>query len=368
MRRALITTIAVITMLWVLLPGSVPAHPAWGIVVDRNNQIYFSDIETVWKIDAQGKLTVFRAGVSGTHVHEINLDENGNLRGVDNSYEPATQRFSTALWTMTPEGKFSYVVAPTFDPPKAMTNWKDSAGNSYYIGQSDNTTRKIFVLKRTPDGEVSTLAGNRKVGDEYRQVALYNLAGTAFGSDGALYFADHGNVHKVTIDGAMTRLAGPLAIENRADSPIPDSSVTNLFGIALDEQRNIFVADYGNRRVLKITSDGAISTIASAEKPWTPTGVALKDGNLYILEFGFTPPSTYLPRVRKLSVDGKITTLVTLAENTTNPSGSESSSGGDLQRTTEFKPGMLYVLLGLGAGIVALTMVMWRVRRRISSH
>jgi len=26
--------------------------------------------------DAQGKLTVFRAGVSGTHVHEINLDEN----------------------------------------------------------------------------------------------------------------------------------------------------------------------------------------------------------------------------------------------------------------------------------------------------
>jgi hypothetical protein len=367
MTRALITTIAAITMLWVLLPDSVPAHPAWGIVVDRNDQIYFSDIETVWRIDAQGKLTVFRAGVSGTHVHEINLDQNGNLRGVDNSYEPATQRFSTALWTMARDGKFSYVVAPTFDPPKALTNWKDSVGNSYYIGQSENNSRKIFVLKRTPDGEVSTLAGNRKAGDEYRQVALYNLAGTAFGSDGALYFADHGNVHKVTMDGTLTKLAGPLAIENRAESPMPDSSVTNLFGIALDEQRNIFVADYGNSRVLKITSDGVISTIASAEKPWAPTGVALKDGNVFILEFGFTLPSTYTARVRKLSSDGRITTLVTMGENT-NPLIGRTSSGRDLQRSNEFKPGMLYVLLGVGAGILALTMVMWRVRRRISSH
>jgi hypothetical protein len=148
---------------------------------------------------------------------------------------------------------------------------------------------------------------------------------------------------------------------------MPDSSVTSLFGIALDEQRSVFVADYGNRRVLKITSDGAISTIALAEKPWSPTGVALKDGNLYILEFGFTPPGTYTPRVRKLSPDGRITTLVTLGEKT-NPSTGESSSGRDPQRSTEFNPGMPYVLLGLGAGIFALTVVMWRVRRRISSH
>jgi hypothetical protein len=65
MARAL-TTIASITIVSALLAHSLSAHPAWGIVVDRNNQIYFSDIETVWRIDAQGKLTVFRAGVSET--------------------------------------------------------------------------------------------------------------------------------------------------------------------------------------------------------------------------------------------------------------------------------------------------------------
>jgi len=28
----------------------------WGIAVDRQRQVYFSDLKTIWKIDAQGKL------------------------------------------------------------------------------------------------------------------------------------------------------------------------------------------------------------------------------------------------------------------------------------------------------------------------
>jgi sugar lactone lactonase YvrE len=357
MTRVLITT-AVFIALVVLAAHSVSAHPAWGIVIDRNNQIYFSDIETVWKLDAQGKLTVFRAGVSGRHVHEITLGEDGNLYGVDNGYEPSTQRFSAALWKITPEGKFSYVLPPTFNPPKAMTNWKDRAGNSYYVGQSDNAVHDIFVLKRGPDGKVITLAGNQKSGDEFRQVALYSLGGMAFGSDGTLYFTDNSNVRKVTSAGSMTSLAGNLPVENRADSPIPDSQFTRLFGIAVDPQGSSFVADYGNRRILKITPDGKSTTVLSEEKPWSPTGVALKDGNLYVLEFGFTPPSTYIPRVRKLASDGKITTLATVGENT-NPVVGQSTSGGTSESP---RFGRAYLLLA-GIGILALTLVIWRSRR-----
>jgi sugar lactone lactonase YvrE len=367
MPRAFVITITAIIMLCVLPVGSVSAHPAWGLVVDRNNQIYFSDIETIWKIDAKGNLTVFRAGVSGRHTHEINLDENGNLYGVDNSYESTTQRSFTALWKMTPDGKFSYLVAPTQNPPKAMTNWKDHAGNRYYVGQSDNREHEIFVLKRTPGGKVITLAGNRKVGDDYRQVVLFSVGGMAFGNNETLYFTDNSNVRKVTLDGSMTLLAGNLAVENRAESPMPESSVTRLFGIAVDAQGNVFVADYGNRRVLKITPGIAISTVASAEKPWSPTGVAWKDGDLYILEFGFTPPSTYLPRVRKLSSDGKIMTLATIGENG-NTSLGESRSRGSSERSAEAKPNIAYVLFGLGVSIFALTTVIWLLRRRAASH
>lgn len=366
MTRALIITITAVVTLCAPPAGGVSAHPAWGIAVGRNNQIYFSDLETVWQIDARGKLAVFRAGVSGRHTHDINSDENGNLYGVDNSYEPATQRWIAALWKITPSGEFSYVLAPTYDPPKAMSNWKDRAGNSYYVGQGENAGREIFVLKRTPDGKVMTLAGDRKAGDVHRQVVLYSVGGMAFGTDDALYFTDNSNVRKVTADGRMTTLARNLALENPAGSPMPESRVTRLFGIAVDARGDAFVADYGNRRVLKVTPGGAVSAVARAEPPWSPTGLALKDGNLYILEFGFTPPSTYTPRVRRLSPDGRITVLATVG-GAGNPAVGESTSGGSSERGAESQPRMPYVLLGAGVGIFALTVVIWRVRRRTSS-
>src|SRR5688572_22536951 len=125
-------SIIAIVALSMFLTADATAHPAWGIAVDRNDQVFFSDLQTVWKIDARGNLTAFRPGTSGRHTHEINLDENGILYGVDNSYEPSTQRFISALWKMTPSAEFSYVFAPTHTPPKAMTIWKDRSGNTYY--------------------------------------------------------------------------------------------------------------------------------------------------------------------------------------------------------------------------------------------
>jgi hypothetical protein len=52
-----------------------------------------------------------------------------------------------------------------------------------------------------------------------------------------------------------------------------------------------------------------------AEKPWSPTGVALKGDMLFVIEHGFTPPATSLgPRVRKLSPDGTAVVLATVAD------------------------------------------------------
>jgi hypothetical protein len=365
MTRALIITIKGIFTLCVSLAASVSAHPAWGIVVDRNNQIYFSDLETIWKIDAQGKLAVFRAGVSGRHTHDLNIDGDGNLYGADNSYEPSTQRFFSAVWRMTPAGGFSYLLAPTDDPPEGTSIWRDRDGNMYHA--TNYPERELLVLKRTPNGNVTVLVGSSNVLREYRQGVPYSVGGMAFGADGALYLTDGSNLRKVTTDGSMTMLARDLALENPAESPLPASPATRLFGIVVDAQGNVFAADNGNRRVLKVTQGGAISTVARAEKPWAPTGVALKDGNLYILEFGFTPPSTYTPRVRKLSSDGRITLVATVGENG-NPAVGESTSGGDSERPPESRAGMAYLLSGVGAGIFALAFVIWRKRRRASAR
>ncbi len=220
MTRALVITITAIITLCVLLAESVSAHPAWGIVIDRNNQIYFSDIETVWKIDAQGKLTVFRAGVSGRHTHDLNIDEAGNLYGADNSYEPATQRFFSAIWKMTPGGGFSYLLASTDNPPEGTSIWRDRDGNMYHV--TNYPERELLVLKRTPNGNVTALVGSSNAVREYRQGSPYSIGGMAFGSEGALYFTDNSNVRKVTMDGRMTMLARNLTVENTAETPMTE--------------------------------------------------------------------------------------------------------------------------------------------------
>jgi sugar lactone lactonase YvrE len=342
----------------------VSAHPAWGIVADRNNQIYFSDLETVWKIDAQGKLAVFRAG-GRTHTHDLNIDEAGNLYGADNSYEPSTRRFFSAVWMMTPEGGFSYLLAPTDDPPEGTSIWRDRKGNMYHV--TNYPKRELLVLRTTPGGKVTALAGSSKAVREYRQGVPYSIGGMAFGADGALYFTHGSNLRKVAPDGKMTMLARNLAAENRAESSMPDRAVTHLFGIAVDSQGNAFVADYGNRRVLKVTSGGTVSTVARAERPWSPTGIAWKDGDLYILEFGFTPPSTYIPRVRKLSSDGRIAIIAAVGENG-HPAVVQSRSGGSPERSVKSRAGRPYVLLGAGATIFALAFVIWHARGKISGH
>ena len=371
MTRALIITVVAIIAVCVLRADNVSAHPAWGIVVDRNNQIYFSDLETIWKIDAQGKLTVFRAGVSGRHVHELTMDEDGNLYGADYSYESEAQGYINAIWKMTPAGSFTYILAPTNSLPRGMSIWRDRDGNTYFVEQNNHLKRETLLLRRTPSGNVTVLAGSSYGHADGRgsQAKFSSIVGMAFGPDGSLYVADRSSVRKVTMDGTVMTLANDLDVKSPNKNPIEGAIAWgSLMGLSVNAQGDVYVADYRNRRVLRTTSSGAVSTVAQAEQPWTPTGVAVaRNGDLYILEFGLTPSNTNTPRVRKLSSDGRITVLATVGVNE-NPSVGESSSGGSSERSVESKPSVPYVLLGVGVSIFALTLVIWRVHRRISNQ
>ena len=370
--RALVFVIWVITLISVFLTDDAGAHPAWGIAVDRQGQIYFSDLETIWKIDAQGRLTVFRAGASGRHIHDLNIDEAGNLYGADNSYEPATGRFISATWKMTPAGDFSYLLSPTDNPPEGTSIWRDRGGNMYHV--TDYPERELLVLKRTPNGDVTALAGSSDAAREYRQGVPYGVGGMAFGDEGALYFTHGANVSKVAMSGAVTALARNLVVETASGNPAGGASPTHLFGIAVDAQGNAFVADYGNRRILMVTPDGQSTTVIRAEESWFPTGVAVRGGELYILEIGHTPSYTPIgTRVRKLSQEGRITVLATVGETSNPPRGNknssvnESLSGETSARRNELRHNVSYILLCAGVGIIALIIIAWGVRRRTSN-
>jgi hypothetical protein len=51
------------------------------------------------------------------------------------------------------------------------------------------------------------------------------------------------------------------------------------------------------------------------DKPWSPTGVAVAEGAVYVLEYDDETPTegrSWPPRVRKLSPDGDVSTLITV--------------------------------------------------------
>jgi hypothetical protein len=51
-----------------------------------------------------------------------------------------------------------------------------------------------------------------------------------------------------------------------------------------------------------------------AERPWSPTGVAVRGDDVYVLEYpNSAERADWLPRVRKLDRGGNVTTLVTIS-------------------------------------------------------
>jgi sugar lactone lactonase YvrE len=100
----------------------------------------------------------------------------------------------------------------------------------------------------------------------------------------------------------MVRVFGPAAGCNRP-------------GIKVDANGVVYVADAGDARVLKVTSDGKATTILQLESPWAPTDIAVFGDIVYVLEFSHTAGddrTESMPRVRKITPDGKSTIIVTV--------------------------------------------------------
>ena len=348
-----------------LLPAAAWAHPATGIVVDAQGRILFSDLETVWRLDAGGRLTVFRPAVRGRHVHELSIDREGNVYGADITYEPSTQKWVEAAWRRTPDGREeTYLVEPTTDPPRGISNWRDAAGNTYYVEQDRHTNRETLILKRTPRGDVTTLAGGAYGHADGRgtRAQFRAIGGMAFGGDGSLYVTDAGTLRRVWPNGDVRTLARGLEAQLPGDT---ETGYGGLMGLAVDAGGNVYVADYGRRRVLKVAADGQVSRVVRAEAPWSPSGVAMtRDGRVLVLEVGLTLPNVNSgPRVRELSPDGTLKVLATvgLKENAaacqTPPQAARAV--GDTGDACEHNPGRLERALGLyfGLGLVAIVAV-----------
>jgi sugar lactone lactonase YvrE len=165
----------------------------------------------------------------------------------------------------------------------------DEKGN-LYIGQSGRgAIRKISV-----DGTVSTLV------EGGTPAYFKNPWGIAY-SKGYLYVSEVSGhkISKVEVsNGLVTVLAGS-GTAGAEDGIGAAASFNSPRGIAVDGNGNVFVADYGNNKIRKITPTGVVTTVAgSAEVALTngvgtdaafksPAGLVLdKTGYLYVGDAG----------------------------------------------------------------------------------
>jgi sugar lactone lactonase YvrE len=209
--------------------------------------------------------------------------------------------------------------AASFSNPTGIA--VDLTGNVYVVG-SETRIRKI-----TPSGNVTTLAGSGVAGFADGQGSSASFNGTcdvAVDRNGNLYVADMNRIRKITPSGTVSTLAGS-GTPAYADGQGTSASFDHPIGVAVDQGGNVYVADFGNNRIRKISSSGNVTTLAGsgiwgyadgqgASASFSgPLGLAIDaNGIVYVGETG--------GRIRKITPSGFVTTLA----------GSGANSGGPL--------------------------------------
>ena len=196
----------------------------------------------------------------------------------------------------------------------------DASGNLFIADRGNSVIRKVST-----SGVITTVAGNGTYGysgdgGSATAAELYWPSSVAVDASGNLFIADNWNnrIRKVSTSGVITTVAGNGTSGYNGDGGSADSAeLSNPYGVAVDASGNLFIADWGNNRIRKVSTSGIITTVAgngtsgysgdggsadSAEL-YYPVGVAVDaSGNLFIAD-------EYNHRIRKVSTSGVITTV-----------------------------------------------------------
>ena len=177
-----------------------------------------------------------------------------------------------------------------------------------------------MIHKITPEGEVSTFAGNGEsanVNGTGTSASFTFIEGMAMDNENNIYVSDTDNkIRKITPEAVVSDFAGASVGGGNIDGTINVSSFNHPKGMVFDEQGNLFVADSKNHAIRKITTNGIVSTFAgngeigaddglgSLASFNRPTGLAIDtENNLYVTD-------TDNRRIRKITPAGLVTTIV----------------------------------------------------------
>ena len=221
-------------------------------------------------------------------------------------------------------GDGSSAISAQLNEPWGVT--VDASGNIYFADYFNHVIRKVDAstgnISRVAGNYTSGFSGD---GASAISAQLYFPSGVALDASGNIYIADGGNgrIRKVTVStGIITTVAGTTSTgyngDNIAATSAKLSSSANI-GVALDASGNIYIADEYNHRIRKVTvSTGIITTVAgngtfgfsgdggaatSAQLYWPEAVTIDGSGNIYIADYNNN-------RIRKVTVSTGIISTV----------------------------------------------------------
>jgi len=145
------------------------------------------------------------------------------------------------------------------------------------------------ILKLAPEGTLTTVAGNGSFGHSgdgglATSASLNFPVDVAVDGAGNLYIAEiyPGLVRKVSTSGIITTIAGNGTPGFSGDGGLAiNAQLATDLGLAADTAGNVYIADFDNNRVRKVSIDGTIATIAGGvcgPSPYDPCEGYIGDG------------------------------------------------------------------------------------------
>jgi trimeric autotransporter adhesin len=270
------------------LPGvNMFTGAVFDLTTDAAGNVYFLSGRVVFKLDPSGIVTSF-AGTSGP--------------GFPGDGGPATNS--------------------QLSQPSGMT--MDAAGDLFIIDG-------YRVRRVAASGTITTVAGTGAKGSSGDggpavNAQLASPGAIAVDGVGNLFIADGNSIRKVSPGGIISTVAGNGTAGFSGDGgPAITAQLDAPSGLAVDATGNLYIADYENSRVRKVSTNGIISTVAGNGQWGTsgdggpaidaqlldPVALALDSvGDLYITDCDCDEDASGGARIRKVSVgSGTITTV-----------------------------------------------------------
>jgi uncharacterized protein (TIGR03437 family) len=219
-----------------------------------------------------GKVINGALGASINGPRAIAFDNSGNLFIADTGNNRIREVFATdqdmitvaGTGTASTSGDGGVAVNATLHTPGGVV--VDGSGNVFISEQAGNVVREVNT-----NGVISTVAGTGTAGPPGAEtgVALnQNLSGPqglALDSTGALLIADSGNnrIRRLTSDGTITTIAGSATSGYSGDGgPATAATLRAPTGVQVDSAGNLYISDTSNYRIRKVDTNGIITTVA----------------------------------------------------------------------------------------------------------